>query len=478
MSKKINTFSLQWVEPVLPLVKALIDQTEMDSYRKFMIKRLQKRFGEKARFFLISSKTSVGEACERLESCDPETQFHCIELLFHLSIFDSMIAVDRMKELRKYMRGLNPYVVGYFELYYGPLEVGWNIESSFANIDSSQKEECLKILGLGWQAKESDVRYSFVKRVRSLQGIIHFSIDEERRRKSDERLESLVDSYCILFGLKHRKKSVILNTAYEDARTQVINWRRIVIGVIVSIVVLWVLGSLIEETWLNMVSFFSALIFLMAFFNFDMWKLLDDEDLRKEKQLKQDEHLFTPFVNYVCHMNPSAREHQVEILKECYSDRIELCLENNVEYATICGLTSVLRREEYDTRGRLLTLLFRLVVLDDGIKNDEWYFLQSVVANCHMSKQYVDYLNNRYGPLRTESDYQHKESTKSSPSIGKSVYYAMLGVSEGADELTVKKAYRTLVMQHHPDLPKNANRKVECEAMMAKLNEAYEKICG
>lgn len=271
---------------------------------------------------------------------------------------------------------------------------------------------------------------------------------------------------------------MILNTAYEDARTQVINWRRIVIGVIVSIVVLWVLGSLIEETWLNMVSFFSALIFLMAFFNFDMWKLLDDENLRKEKQLKQDEHLFTPFINYVCHMNPSAREHQVEILKECYSDRIELCLENNVEYATICGLTSVLRREEYDTRGRLLTLLFRLVVLDDGIKNDEWYFLQSVVANCHMSKQYVDYLNNRYGPLRTESDYQHKESTKSSPSIGKSVYYAMLGVSEGADELTVKKAYRTLVMQHHPDLPKNANRKVECEAMMAKINEAYEKICG
>lgn len=70
------------------------------------------------------------------------------------------------------------------------------------------------------------------------------------------------------------------------------------IGVIVSIVVLWVLGSLIEETWLNMVSFFSALISLMAFFNFDMWKLLDDEDLRKGKQLKQDEHLFTPFINY------------------------------------------------------------------------------------------------------------------------------------------------------------------------------------
>lgn len=475
--EKLNNLrALQRVEPALPMVKALFAQTEV-VHRQNMKKRLRKRFEEESQFILTSPSMSVGEACEFLKSCTPETQYHCMELLFHLSVFDSMVAVDRMKELRKHMRGLHPYVVDYFERYYGALELGWNSEARYANIDSSQKERCLKKFGLEWLAKESDVHYSYVKQVRYLQCIIHFTDDEGKRKKAEEKLESLVDSYCVLFGLKHRKKFVILNSAYKDAQAQVLKWKKIIILEVVLSVVL--LASLVFMGWWLAGAGLFLLSLPLVCSSLHLWEVADDGCLEREKKLGREEGLFIPFIVYVCNMNPFAREHQLEILKESYSDRIELCLDNKVEYADVCSLASRLSQKDYDTRGRLLTLLFRLVVLDDGIKNDEWYFLQSVIAYCHLSKQYVDYLNNRYGPLRTESDYQHlKEKSKSSQSIGKSGYYATLGVKDGADELTVKKAYRALVMQHHPDLPKNANRKIECEAMMAKLNEAYEKICG
>ena len=56
-------------------------------------------------------------------------------------------------------------------------------------------------------------------------------------------------------------------------------------------------------------------------------------------------------------------------------------------------------------------------------------------------------------------------------------YYKVLGVDRDADERTVKRAYRQLTKQHHPD--KAAARgvpKEEAEKKMAAINEAYEVL--
>lgn len=51
--------------------------------------------------------------------------------------------------------------------------------------------------------------------------------------------------------------------------------------------------------------------------------------------------------------------------------------------------------------------------------------------------------------------------------------YAALGVPNGADKDTCKKAYRRLAKQFHPDLnPGNA----EAEARFKEINEAWESI--
>ncbi|MCQ2225066.1 MAG: DnaJ domain-containing protein [Paludibacteraceae bacterium] len=51
-------------------------------------------------------------------------------------------------------------------------------------------------------------------------------------------------------------------------------------------------------------------------------------------------------------------------------------------------------------------------------------------------------------------------------------------MQEGASDDEIKRAYHELAMQHHPDRPHNADRVKECEAMMARVNEAYEKVMG
>ena len=56
-------------------------------------------------------------------------------------------------------------------------------------------------------------------------------------------------------------------------------------------------------------------------------------------------------------------------------------------------------------------------------------------------------------------------------------YYKVLGVDRDADDRTIKRAYRQLTKQHHPD--KTAARgvpKQQAEDKMASINEAYEVL--
>jgi len=51
-------------------------------------------------------------------------------------------------------------------------------------------------------------------------------------------------------------------------------------------------------------------------------------------------------------------------------------------------------------------------------------------------------------------------------------YYKVLGVSEGADEAVIKKAYRKLAVQYHPDKHQGAS-KAQAEARFKEISEAY-----
>ena len=52
-------------------------------------------------------------------------------------------------------------------------------------------------------------------------------------------------------------------------------------------------------------------------------------------------------------------------------------------------------------------------------------------------------------------------------------YYEVLGVDRGADDATIKKAYRKLAMKYHPD--RNPDNK-EAEEKFKEIGEAYEVL--
>jgi DnaJ like chaperone protein len=56
--------------------------------------------------------------------------------------------------------------------------------------------------------------------------------------------------------------------------------------------------------------------------------------------------------------------------------------------------------------------------------------------------------------------------------------YAVLGITRGADDRTVKRAYRKLISEHHPDrlgdLPEEMRKRAEARA--SEINAAYERI--
>lgn len=52
-------------------------------------------------------------------------------------------------------------------------------------------------------------------------------------------------------------------------------------------------------------------------------------------------------------------------------------------------------------------------------------------------------------------------------------YYEVLGIQKGADEATIKKAYRTMAKKYHPDM--NPGDK-DAEAKFKEVNEAYEVL--
>ncbi|MBR0503618.1 MAG: DnaJ domain-containing protein, partial [Paludibacteraceae bacterium] len=85
----------------------------------------------------------------------------------------------------------------------------------------------------------------------------------------------------------------------------------------------------------------------------------------------------------------------------------------------------------------------------------------------------------RYFSLRTEfDDYKWKDTLSQNDYSVDNLkpYYDLLGLTEDASVEEIKQAYHELALQHHPDLPKNASRIEECEELMMKINEAYERL--
>ncbi|MBR6112578.1 MAG: DnaJ domain-containing protein [Paludibacteraceae bacterium] len=191
-----------------------------------------------------------------------------------------------------------------------------------------------------------------------------------------------------------------------------------------------------------------------------------------------------PLVRQVCMLNPEAKESQTQMMKGWYGmdpSRIEYIYEEKHGDSESLRLAAYMNlwRKSMPYRKFFVEKLFKLAIVDDGIHIDEWNLLMDIMKQLKFNKNYFDFFIKRYGPLRTEfddDDPRNASSTREIPVSQLKAYFAILGLEEGASDVEIKKAYHNLALQHHPDLPKNADRVEECEELMARINEAYEKI--
>ncbi len=253
------------------------------------------------------------------------------------------------------------------------------------------------------------------------------------------------------------------------------------------------------------IAVFSPTLFIIFVFTIDIEKYINDfkqykAAKKREKNFLSDigmsmreatrrynfiskEAIYVQSLQEVCKLNPHTRSGQKELIMNWYkfkdSSLVEYLLNNEYKetdfniYAGHFGVNDVSERKGF------ANLLFKLAILEDGIHNDEWNTIMTILPKLNFNDNYIDFFIKRYGPLRAESeDSSNNESTSTGEKNVNLLkpYYDLLGLEVGASDEEIKKAYHNLALQHHPDMKKNAGRTKECEEMMAKINEAVEKI--
>jgi DnaJ-domain-containing protein 1 len=209
------------------------------------------------------------------------------------------------------------------------------------------------------------------------------------------------------------------------------------------------------------------------------------KDAKRRYKFIMKEAIYVQSLQKICKLNPQTRSGQVEMIMNWYkfkdSSLVEYLLNNEYKetdfniYAGHFGVNDVSERKCF------ANLLFKLAILEDGIHNDEWNTIMTILPKLNFNDNYIDFFIKRYGPLRTESEDSSNNESPSTEEKNVNLlkpYYDLLGLDVGASDEEIKKAYHNLALQHHPDMKKNAGRTKECEEMMAKINEAVEKIRG
>ena len=154
------------------------------------------------------------------------------------------------------------------------------------------------------------------------------------------------------------------------------------------------------------------------------------------------------------------------ILKEIFNEEKERD-DNTKEIAQ--SLNKLLGRSRLK-RKQFIEFLIQLAFVDNGISSDEDKVLREIVLELNITPdEYMSMV------ARFENMLKSKQQTMSLEEACK-----ILGVNESDDMNVIKKTYRKLVRQYHPDIIKSQDKDEayieEATAKTQEINQAYEVI--
>lgn len=155
-----------------------------------------------------------------------------------------------------------------------------------------------------------------------------------------------------------------------------------------------------------------------------------------------------------------------EMLKEIFNAEKERPYDVDETAVALYGLI----RSDPHKRHQMMQFLVNLAYIDGTLSHAEEAMLRTVSALLHFSNDEFTAILERFGSFHTNSI---KESSLEQA-------YALLEVSRDCTEDELKKAYRALVKQHHPDIVKAQGASEDyiqaATAKVQEINAAYELI--
>ncbi len=212
-------------------------------------------------------------------------------------------------------------------------------------------------------------------------------------------------------------------------------------------------------------------------------KLLNSKELFKQSELG----LFVSLVAKVAKADGRVHELEAQLIGMMFDDISKVFNEKEKVRAIMKEIFNEEKQKENDTkqiaqdlnkllgrsmlkRKQFIAFLIQLAFIDDGISTQEEKVLREIMQELNIDSSVYDEIVNKF-----ENMMKNKQQTMSPNKA-----YEILGVKESDDMDTIKKAYRKLIREFHPDIISSQNKDEsymeEATAKTQEINQAYQVI--
>ena len=212
-------------------------------------------------------------------------------------------------------------------------------------------------------------------------------------------------------------------------------------------------------------------------------KLLNSKKLFKQSELG----LFVSLVAKVAKADGKVHELEAQLIGMMFDDISKIFNEKEKARAIMKEIFNEEKQKENDTkqiaqdlnkllgrsmlkRKQFIAFLIQLAFIDDGISTQEEKVLREIMQELNIDSSVYDEIVNKF-----ENMMKNKQQTMSPNKA-----YEILGVKESDDMDTIKKAYRKLIREFHPDIISSQNKDEsymeEATAKTQEINQAYQVI--
>jgi len=212
-------------------------------------------------------------------------------------------------------------------------------------------------------------------------------------------------------------------------------------------------------------------------------KLTNSKELFKQSALG----LFVSLVAKVAKADGRVHELEAQLIGMMFDDISKVFNEKEKARAIMKEIFNEEKQKENDTkqiaqdlnkllgrsmlkRKQFIAFLIQLAFIDDGISTQEEKVLREIMQELNIDSSVYDEIVNKF-----ENMMKNKQQTMSPNKA-----YEILGVKESDDMDTIKKAYRKLIREFHPDIISSQNKDEtymeEATAKTQEINQAYQVI--